>query len=113
MHTNRVLLLTSIACGTCCANLLVSAATPETPKKPVTDDYQGVKVQDDYQWLENDSDPAVKSWSDEQNQQTRGYLDKLPDRAAVEKQLTEWYARTSPSYTELTSRSGVLFALKF
>ena len=41
------------------------------------------------------------------------YLDKLPDRAVVEKTLTEWFAKTSPSYSSLVSRPGVLFAMKF
>ena len=87
--------------------------TPETRKKPVTDEYQGVKVDDPYQWLEDDQNPEVKAWSDAQNQRTRAYLDKLPDRARIEKQLTEWYAKTSPSYSGLVSRLGILFALKF
>src|SRR6202023_317978 len=43
----------------------------------------------------------------------RAYLDKLPDRARIEKQLTEWYAKTSPSYSGLVARPGILFALKF
>jgi prolyl oligopeptidase len=93
----------------------LTAAEPasQTAKKPVSDQYQGTTVEDPYQWLEKDDDPAVKAWSDTQNQQTRAYLDKLPERAAVEKQLTEWYAKTSPSYTDLISRPGVLFASKF
>ena len=88
-------------------------AGPQTPKKPVTDEYQGVTVQDDYQWLEKDDDRAVKAWSDTQNQRTRKYLDKLPDRTAIEKQLTDWFAKTSPSYSGIVSRPGVLFAFKF
>ncbi|HET7228077.1 MAG TPA: hypothetical protein VFJ55_05505, partial [Chthoniobacterales bacterium] len=88
-------------------------AGPQTPKKPVTDEYQGVTVQDDYQWLEKDDDPAVKAWSDAQNQRTRKYLDKLPDRTAIEKQLTDWYAKTSASYSGIVSRPGILFAFKF
>jgi len=93
----------------------VTAAEPDakTAKKPVTDEYQGVKVEDDYQWLEKDDDPEVKAWSDGQNRRTRAYIDKLPDRAAIEKQLAEWYAKTSPSYSGLVSRPGILFALKF
>jgi prolyl oligopeptidase len=91
----------------------IPATETQTPKKPVTDEYRGIKVQDDYQWLENDSDPAVKAWSDAQNQKTRDYIDKLPDRAVLEKQLTEWYAKTSPSYFGIVSRPGILFALKF
>ena len=93
----------------------VPAAEPDiqTSKKPVTDEYQGIKVEDNYQWLEKDDDPAVKAWSDAQNQKTRAYLDKLPDRAAIEKQLGEWYAKTSPSYSGIVSRPGILFAMKF
>src|SRR5213079_2647285 len=94
-------------------NLSGAEPLPQTPKKPVTDEYQGVKVEDNYQWLEKDDDPEVKAWSDAQSQQTRTYLDKLPERAAIENQLTEWYAKTSPSYSGLVSRPGILFALKF
>jgi prolyl oligopeptidase len=91
------------------------AAKPaaETPKKPVSTKYQGVTVDDPYQWLEKDDEPDVKTWSDAQNQRTRQYLDQLPDRGAIEKQLTEWYAKTSPSYSSLVSRPGLLFVMKF
>src|SRR5437867_9201835 len=60
-----------------------------------------------------EDDPEGKAWSNAQNQLTRQYLDKLPDRAAIEKQLTEWYAKTSPSYSSLVSRPGLLFVMKF
>src|ERR1700719_843093 len=109
----QIWLIVTVASAVCLLNLWAKDAPPETLKKPVTDEYQGVKVQDDYQWLENDADPAVKTWSDAQNQRTRAYLDKLPDRAAIEKQLTEWYAKTSPSYSALVARPGILFGLKF
>ena len=94
-------------------NLCSAGPLPQTPKNPVMDEYQGVKVEDNYQWLEQDDDPAVKAWSDAQNRRTREYLDKLPDRAAIERQLTDWYAKTSPSYSGLVSRPGTLFASKF
>src|SRR5438270_594601 len=113
MKTTWILIVFIIASQLWHACVLGGDTSPQTAKKPVTDEYQGVKVQDDYQWLENDSDPAVKTWSDAQNQRTRTYLDKIPDRAAIEKQLTEWYAKTSPSYSGLVSRPGILFALKF
>ena len=96
------------------SNLFSTEPVQQTPKRPVTDEYQGgLKVQDDYQWLEKDDDPAVKAWSDAQNQRTRKYLDQLPDRVAIEKQLTDWYAKTSPSYSGIVSRPGILFAFKF
>jgi len=84
-----------------------------TEKKPVSDEYHGVKVTENYRWLENSADPAVKAWSDAQTRHTRAYLDALPDRAATKAQLTEWYAKVSPSYGSVVSRSGRLFALKF
>src|SRR5437016_4698747 len=95
------------------SNLSHAEPIPQTLKKPVTNEYQSVKVEDNYQWLEQDDDPAVKAWSDAQSRRTREYLDKLPDRAAIEKQLTDWYAKTSPSYSGIVSCPGVLFAFKF
>lgn len=86
---------------------------PDTPKKPVSTEYHGVTVQDPYRWLEADDDSQVRAWSDAQNQQTRKYLDSLPDRSAIENQLKEWYAKTSPNYSSLVSRPGILFAMKF
>jgi prolyl oligopeptidase len=101
----------------------LAESAPDTPKKPVATEYHGVTVEDPYQWLEGDDDSQVKAWSDALNQQTRKYLDSLPDRAAIEKQLQEWYAKTSPHYFSLISRPatgrirggepGILFAMKF
>ncbi|HEV8619157.1 MAG TPA: prolyl oligopeptidase family serine peptidase [Candidatus Udaeobacter sp.] len=113
MRANRFLFLISALTGLTLINLPAIEPPPQTPKKPHSDDYRGVTVEDPYQWLENDEDPDVKTWSDAQSQRTRAYLDKLPDRAAIEKQLTEWYAKTSPSYSSLISRPGILFAIKF
>jgi len=53
---------------------------PQAPKKPVTDEYQGVKVEDNYQWLEQDDDPAVKTWSDAQSRHTRDSPAKANDQ---------------------------------
>jgi prolyl oligopeptidase len=113
MKANRFLFV--ICAITTLALSVLSAAEPaaETPKKPVSTQYQGVTVADSYQWLEKDDEPDVKAWSDTQNQRTRQYLDQLPDRTAIEKQLTEWYAKTSPSYSSLVSRPGLLFVMKF
>jgi len=113
MSANRFLFVMGAVVGLALSQLTAAQRAPETPRKPVSAQYHDVTVEDPYQWLENDNDPQVKSWSDAQNQRTRQYLDKLPDRAAIEKQLTEWYAKTSPSYSSLVSRPGILFAMKF
>src|SRR5256886_5335282 len=113
MSATRFLFVVVAVGGLALSQLAAAQPAPETPKKPVSIQYHGVTVKDPYQWLEQDNDSQVKAWSDAQNQRTRQYLDKLPDRAAIEKQLAEWYAKTSPSYSSLVSRPGILFAMKF
>src|SRR5439155_19540769 len=112
-RVNRFLFLLGALAGLAPIEFAAVTPDPQTAKKPVSTKYQDVTVEDPYQWLEQDNDPQVKAWSDAQNQRTRQYLDRLPDRAAIEKQLTEWFAKTSPSYSSLVSRPGVLFAMKF
>ncbi len=113
MRTNVFQYLVAAASVLALSSAILAERTPDTPQKPVSTEYHGVSVEDPYQWLENDEDSQVKAWSDAQNQRTRKYLDSLPDRAAIEKQLKEWYAKTSPSYFSLVSRPGILFAMKF
>jgi prolyl oligopeptidase len=86
---------------------------PETPKKPVTDVYHGVKVLDDYRWLENADDPAVKKWTEAQNAYTRSILDKSPALPALRKRLKVLMTTGSPGYSGLQMAGGTLFALKF
>jgi len=85
---------------------------PATPKKPVVDEYHGVKVTDDYRWLENWDDPAVRVWSDEQNQRTRAYLDGLAVRGPIRKWLREVASATSVSYYAIRFPRDVFFAMK-
>ena len=113
MKTNRLLSVIGAIVVTAALDLPTAEPAQITPKKPVSTKYQGATVDDPYQWLEKDDEPEVKAWSDAQNQQTRQYLDQLPDRVAIEKQLTEWFAKTSPSYSSLVSRPGLLFLMKF
>src|SRR5436190_2802929 len=95
------------------ASHLAPAATPPTEKKPVTDEYHGVKVVDEYRWLEESGTPGVKAWSDAQNKYSRAWLDARPDRAGIEAKLTVLYAKDTLSHGGLVARPGRLFALKF
>src|SRR5213595_355767 len=113
MRANFFLSVAITAAALALSDATLAESAPDTPKKPVATEYHGVAVEDPYQWLEGDDDSQVKAWSSVQNQRTRKYLDSLPDRAAIEKQLQEWYAKTSPSYFSLVSRPGILFAMKF
>src|SRR3954470_5677028 len=76
---------------------LALAATP-AEKRPVTNVYHGVSVVDDYQWLENFDDPAVRKGNDQQNAATRAYLSKLPAKPVIARRLKELYSATSPDY---------------
>lgn len=93
--------------------IMSGAELPPTPKKPVTDIYHGVKVVDDYRWLENFNDPAVRAWANAENQYARAYLDALPARPALYEQLKRLRSYPSPRYRSLTVRHGALFALKY
>ena len=104
-----ILLLTVFAQGQNPAIL----APPATPKRAVMDEYQGVKVADDYRWLENWDDPATKQWSTAQNSRTREYLDHLPARPAIKEQIRQLISGSSASYSDLQYRAGTLFAMKY
>lgn len=95
-----------------CAFAGTSGCPPATPKKPVVDTYHGVKVTDDYRWLEDWSDPAVKAWSEAQNACTHAYLDKLPARDILAGRFTALQGGASPRFYNLEVEKGVLFAMK-
>ena len=90
-----------------------SAAVPPTEKKPITDEYHGVQVVDEFRWLEDGDSAAVKAWTSAQNQYSRTWLDSRADRSEIESQLKALYAKDTPSHTGLVARPGLLFALKF
>ncbi len=85
MQSKRLLPISISFCVLALSSFAQNASIPKPPDAPkhlVTDEYQGVKVTDDYRWLENWDDPAVKQWSAAQNARTREYLDHLPARPA-------------------------------
>jgi prolyl oligopeptidase len=62
---------------------------PATAKVEHVDDYHGVQVADPYRWLEDLDSDATARWVKEQNQLTRSYLERIPERAQIRKRLTE------------------------
>ncbi len=93
------------------ATLPAAAAGPAYPaaeKKPVTDTVQGVQVTDDYRWMENADDPAVKAWSAAQTKVAREALDAMPVRASVAARFRELFGSAPVRYFEFHQRAGVL-----
>lgn len=84
---------------------------PDTPRERVIETYHGVAVPDDYRWLENAKDPAVREWSDKENALTRRVLDGLPMHDALEKRFRQLYEHSPVRYASFADR-GALFAMK-
>ncbi|MBN2543264.1 S9 family peptidase [bacterium] len=62
---------------------------PETPQIKVVDEYHGVKVVDNYQWMEDPGDSKVKNWAAEQNKVAKGVIDNIPCCDAIKERLNE------------------------
>lgn len=73
------------------------AKYPKTKKVDVSDTYFGVKVEDPYRWLENDSTAEVAEWVKEQNAVTNEYINKIPFRASIKERLTNLWNYTTMS----------------
>ena len=62
---------------------------PQTAKKEVVDTYFNNKIADPYRWLEDDRSAETAAWVTAQNNVTFAYLDQIPYRDQLKKQLTE------------------------
>ena len=67
---------------------------PTTKTVDQIDDFHGTKVEDSYRWLEDDvrTSKEVEAWVDAQNKVTFDFLNSIPQRAGIQKRMTElWY----------------------
>ncbi len=87
-------------------------APPDSPSRPVTDRYFDVEVTDGFRWLEDWTDPAVKTWSEGQNGFARFVLDGLPGVAALRERVRAIAQFPSPGYSSIVRRGKTLFAIK-
>lgn len=62
---------------------------PDAPRSDHVDDYHGEKVADPYRWLEDLDSAQTKAWVEAENKLTFGYLEKIPQRAAIKERLTQ------------------------
>ena len=108
----RLCLLIGLVWG-CLATVSAQLPSVPTPRLPVTNIYHGVAVVDDYQWLEDATNPAVRDWSRLQNERTRAWFDRLDFQAGLAQELSELIAEESASYSLVDCRGGILFATRF
>jgi len=90
---------------------LAAPPLPATPKHPVEDEYQGVKVTDDYRWLEDGKSPEVIAWTQAEDAHARAILDALPIHAEIQQFLRKLGDASSPNFYDLELRRGILFAM--
>jgi len=84
----------------------------ETRKEHLTDTYHGVKVSEDYRWLEDTASEEAQRWTAEQDAVTREYLDRIPAQAAIQERFREILAVDSTTYDVLKRGGDTYFALK-
>jgi prolyl oligopeptidase len=86
---------------------------PATPGYPAAkrgsqvDDYHGTRVADPYRWLEDVDSPETKAWVEAENRVTFGYLAAIPERAAIQRRLTQLW--NYPKYDAPTKIGDRLF----
>jgi prolyl oligopeptidase len=65
------------------------ASPPKAEKRPVEETMHGMKIVDDYRWLEDGTSAETQKWVSAEMAYTRSVLDPLPGRDAIHKRLTE------------------------
>ena len=89
------------------------AGPPVAVKRPVVDTYQGVKVTDDYRWLENAKDPEVAAFTQKQNAYSRSILDALPHRDGIQARVSALLGASSADHIGLRWVKGSIFAVEY
>ena len=77
---------------------------PKAEEKPIIDIFHGTKVLDNYRWLEEGKNPETQKWVEQEMAYTRGILDRLPGRDAINQRLTELLSIGSVSPPMLAGR---------
>jgi len=60
---------------------------PDAARGDVVDDYHGTQVADPYRWLEDPDSAESRGWIEAENALTHGYIDAVPQRAAIQDRL--------------------------
>ena len=96
MKTNRFLFVIGAIVITTALDLPTASPQQELPRNLFQPKYQGVTVEDPYQWLEKDDEPEVKAWSDAQNQRTSAISRQVAgpggDRETIDRVVRENFA---------------------
>jgi prolyl oligopeptidase len=85
---------------------------PQSPKRPVSEEFHGVTVVDDYRWLEDDTAAEVKEWVAAQNALARKYFDGIAQRPDIARRVVQLLGKRTETRSAIRYRGGRVFALK-
>lgn len=95
-----------MACGTeSCGDSKI--VYPEAPRADVVDEYFGIKVEDPYRALEDDTAAVTAQWVEAQRKVTNDYLEKIPFRDALRQRITRLNDYVKPGMP--SKRDGVYY----
>lgn len=88
--------------ATAASSAEVKVNYPVTTTAPVSEQYFGTTVVDNYRWLEDDRSEQTAAWVTAQNQVTFDYLQQIPYREKLKQRLTELmnYEKVGAPFTE-------------
>ena len=112
IHKKRALLLI-LALSTFSLNAQIEY--PKTKKEPVIDTYHHIDITDNYQWLENTDNPAVKDWVEEQNKVSLKYLKNISNSNGSSRKMEalNWYEMEFDSFTSAKKNNKIYYRLMF
>jgi prolyl oligopeptidase len=112
LHTATRTALLALTCLAAHQAFAAKSTPPGADKKAVTDEFHGTQVTEEYRWLEESADPAVKAWSDAQNAYARSILDHLPGVEGIRARVTEIMSAETTNYYGVARRGDTYFAIK-
>lgn len=92
------------------ANCISQIKYPNTKKVKQEDNYFGTVVNDPYRWLEDDNSEETKEWVIEENKTTNQYLESIPYRNQIKKELSEMW--NYPKYSAPSKRGDYYYYYK-
>lgn len=85
---------------------------PATKENPVTDDYFGTKITDNYRWMEDLKSPEVQDWFRKQSDYSHQIIDKIPNRDELFKRMKEVQNMGGDSFEIIEQRKNIYFYTK-